>query len=145
MRTRPPSFRSSRQTVPANRRPRRFPPGCAPLRAQPLSAPSVDPLALAPVSSAARRRTGRAALSGRDRALALRAFLDPRPVRFYPARGVRYESQLAPPPHLTGLRIAALDSLSESNAELPPVVVASATAIMERIPDPALRPHGFTI
>ena len=38
-------------------------------------------------------------------------FLAPRPVRFYPARGVRYESHLAPPPHLVGLRVAALDAL----------------------------------
>ena len=32
-------------------------------------------------------------------------------VRFYPSRGVTYESHLAPPPHLVGLRIAALDAL----------------------------------
>ena len=49
----------------------------------------------------------------RDLALDLRAFRAPAPVRFYPARGVRYESHLAPPPHLVGLRIAALDSLLE--------------------------------
>ena len=35
----------------------------------------------------------------------------PRPVRFYPSRGVTYESHLAPPPHLVGLRVAALDAL----------------------------------
>ena len=35
----------------------------------------------------------------------------PRPVRFYPSRGVAYESHLAPPPHLVGLRVAALDAL----------------------------------
>src|SRR5256714_14083192 len=49
--------------------------------------------------------------SARDLAADLRGFLGPRPVRFYPARGVRYESHLAPPPHLVGLRIAALDAL----------------------------------
>ncbi len=49
--------------------------------------------------------------AARDLAADLRAFLAPRPVRFYPARGMRYESHLAPPPHLVGLRIAALDSL----------------------------------
>ena len=49
----------------------------------------------------------------RDLALDLRAYRAPAPVRFYPARGVRYESHLAPPPHLVGLRIAALDSLLE--------------------------------
>ena len=81
----------------------------------------------------------------RDLALDLRAFRAPAPVRFYPARGVRYESHLAPPPHLVGLRIAALDSLLEPPAGEAPVVVASAVALMERIPDPNLRPHGFTI
>ena len=67
-------------------------------------------------------------------------------MRFYPARGVRYESQLAPPPHLVGLRIAALDALLEAGrGASPPVVVASAVALMERIPDPELRPHGFAL
>src|SRR5215204_1589351 len=51
--------------------------------------------------------------SARDLAADLKAFLRPRPVRLYPARGVRYESHLAPPPHLVGLRIAALDELTE--------------------------------
>ena len=49
--------------------------------------------------------------SARDLAADLRAFLSPRPVRFYPARSIRYESHLAPPPHLVGLRVAALDAL----------------------------------
>src|SRR5215217_3991346 len=49
--------------------------------------------------------------SAHDLAADLRAFLDPRPVRLYPARGVRYESHLSPPPHLVGLRIGALDAL----------------------------------
>ena len=35
----------------------------------------------------------------------------PRRVRYYPSRGVAYESHLAPPPHLVGLRVAALDAL----------------------------------
>ena len=47
----------------------------------------------------------------RDLAADLRAWLKPRPVRFYPSRGVAYESHLAPPPHLVGLRVAALDAL----------------------------------
>src|SRR5205085_8323298 len=47
-----------------------------------------------------------------------------------------------PPPHLVGLRIAALDALlSGENA----VVVVSAVALSEKVPDPALRPHGFTL
>jgi transcription-repair coupling factor (superfamily II helicase) len=86
--------------------------------------------------------------AARDLTLDLRAFLSPRPVRFYPARGVRYESQLAPPPHLVGLRIAALDSLLDPAATErvePPIVVASAVALMEQVPDPELRPHGFRL
>src|SRR4051794_16493664 len=52
----------------------------------------------------------------RDLAADLRAWLDPRPVRFYPSRGVAYESHLAPPPHLVGLRVAALDALLDEGA-----------------------------
>jgi transcription-repair coupling factor (superfamily II helicase) len=80
--------------------------------------------------------------AARDLAADLKAFLSPRPVRLYPARGVRYESHLAPPPHLVGLRIAALDALVEGDGA---VVVASVTALSEKIPDPELRPHGFEI
>ena len=82
------------------------------------------------------------------RALAadLRAWLAPRPVRFYPSRGVTYESHLAPPPHLVGLRVAALDALMDPPADSePPVVVVSAVALSEKVPDPELRPHGFRI
>jgi transcription-repair coupling factor (superfamily II helicase) len=80
--------------------------------------------------------------SARDLAGALRAWLAPRTVRYYPSRGVTYESHLAPPPHLVGLRIAALDALlSGENA----VVVVSAVALSEKVPDPSLRPHGFTL
>ena len=82
----------------------------------------------------------------RDLAMDLQAFLRPRAVRLYPARGVRYESHLAPPPHLVGLRIAALDDLLEHSGDSDaPVVVASALALAEKVPDPALRPHGFTL
>src|SRR5947209_6342264 len=79
--------------------------------------------------------------AARDLAGGLRAWLEPRTVRYYPSRGVTYESHLAPPPHLTGLRIAALDALSETA----PVVVVSAIALSEKVPDPRLRPHGFTL
>jgi len=92
----------------------------------------------------------------RDLAADLTAWLAPRPVRFYPSRGVTYESHLAPPPHLVGLRVAALDALLDSAGEAEergpadsgrdgPVVVVSAVALSEKVPDPALRPHGFTI
>ncbi|MCK9250695.1 MAG: transcription-repair coupling factor [Solirubrobacteraceae bacterium] len=114
----------------------------------------------------------------RELARDLKAWLEPRPVRFYPSRGVAYESHLAPPPHLVGLRVAALDALvgyedpdapatdaatpvadrpdgpaapahrthrtPDEEAE-PPVVVVSAAALSEKVPDPELRPHGFTL
>ena len=70
--------------------------------------------------------------AARDLAGDLRAFLHPRPVKLYPARGVRYESHLAPPPHLVGLRVAALDSLlGEQREGCASVVVASAAALAE--------------
>ena len=80
--------------------------------------------------------------AARDLAGDLKAFLSPRRVRFYPARGMRYESHLAPPPHLVGLRIAALDALL---GEEPAVLVTSAVALAEKVPDPDLRPRGFEI
>jgi transcription-repair coupling factor (superfamily II helicase) len=101
--------------------------------------------------------------SARDLAADLRAWLRPRPVRFYPSRGVAYESHLTPPPHLVGLRVAALDALLDGTvaegdrrrrsssrlageADLEqPVVVVSAVALSEKVPDPKLRPHGFTL
>ncbi|MEA2129434.1 MAG: hypothetical protein QOJ85_2325, partial [Solirubrobacteraceae bacterium] len=104
----------------------------------------------------------------RDLAADLRAWLHPRPVRFYPSRGVAYESHLTPPPHLVGLRVAALDALLEDGArtqspsqhpggssdgggrqpadrEGAPVVVVSAVALSEKVPDPELRPRSFTL
>ena len=86
--------------------------------------------------------------SARDLATDLRQWLRPRTVRLYPSRGVTYESHLAPPAHLVGLRVAALDSLlghDPSKAEDAPVVVVSAVALSEKVPDPDLRPHGFAI
>src|SRR5439155_14577456 len=81
----------------------------------------------------------------RDLAHDLEAWLAPRPVRFYPSRGVAYESHLAPPPHLVGLRVAALDALLDAGASEPPVVVVSAAALSEKVPDPALRPASFVL
>ncbi len=86
--------------------------------------------------------------SARELAASLKTWLAPRPVRYYPTRGVTYESHLAPPPHLVGQRIAALDALlSDASAEdrRAPVVVVSAVALSEKVPDPSLRPHGFTL
>ncbi len=85
----------------------------------------------------------------RELAGSLRAWLAPRRVRYYPSRGVTYESHLAPPAHLTGQRIAALDALLDDAPATPsdgaPVVVVSAVALSEKVPDPSLRPHGFTL
>src|SRR3954454_19722870 len=82
----------------------------------------------------------------RGRAHGLEAWLAPRPVRFYPSRGVAYESHLVPPPHLVGLRVAALDALlASAEAVEAPVVVVSAAALSEKVPDPALRPSSFIL
>ncbi len=100
--------------------------------------------------------------AARELASDLRAWLHPRRVRYYPSRGVTYESHLTPPAHLIGLRVAALDSLlaprgpavrgdgalaglSPGVEPEPPVVVVSAVALSEKVPDPALRPRSFTL
>jgi transcription-repair coupling factor (superfamily II helicase) len=88
--------------------------------------------------------------AARDLASDLRAWLAPRRVRYYPSRGVTYESHLVPPPHLVGLRMAALDALlgadgDEGEEHGRPVVVVSAVALSEKVPDPALRPRSFTL
>jgi transcription-repair coupling factor (superfamily II helicase) len=83
--------------------------------------------------------------AARDLAAGLKAWLAPRSVRYYPSRGVAYESHLAPPPHLVGLRIAALDSLLEPAHDAAPVVVVSAVALSEKVPDRSMRPHGFEL
>jgi transcription-repair coupling factor (superfamily II helicase) len=81
-------------------------------------------------------------IGARDLARELRAYLAPRRVRYYPSRGTGYASHVAPPPHLVGLRIAALDALTDSD---PAVVVASSVALAEAVPDAVLRPAGFTL
>ncbi|TMK25095.1 MAG: transcription-repair coupling factor [Actinobacteria bacterium] len=107
--------------------------------------------ALAELDASARPRPVMAVVgddrAARDLAADLRAWLSPRPVRYYPSRGVAYESHLAPPPHLVGLRVAALDALLDParGGEEPPVVVVSAVALSEKVPDPALRPHSFKL
>jgi transcription-repair coupling factor (superfamily II helicase) len=96
--------------------------------------------------------------AARDLAGDLRAWLAPRRVRYYPSRGVAYESHLAPPPHLVGLRVAALDALlaagsadedpsqnGDPSQDGQPVVVVSAVALSEKVPDPELRPRSFTL
>src|SRR5262245_48448875 len=80
--------------------------------------------------------------SARDLAADLRAYLAPRRVRFYPSRGTGYASHITPPPHLVGLRIDSLDALG---GEADAIVVASATALAEAVPDASLRPAGFAL
>jgi transcription-repair coupling factor (superfamily II helicase) len=79
--------------------------------------------------------------SARDLAGDLKSFLSPRPVHIYPSRGTTFESHLDPPPHLAGLRIAAMNALADPSA----VVVASAIALAEKIPDPKLRPETLAL
>src|SRR4051794_28907473 len=107
------------------------------------------PLLLAAILEDERGLAGRPALlvspddrSARDLAADLRAYLAPRRVRLYPSRGTGFASHVSPPPHLVGLRIDALDALGR---EQDAVVVASATALAEAVPDAALRPAGFVI
>src|SRR3954467_11063038 len=79
--------------------------------------------------------------AARDLAGDLKAFLAPRRVHLYPSRGTTFESHLDPPPHLAGLRIAAMNALAEPSA----VVVASAIALAEKVPDPSLRPETLAL
>jgi transcription-repair coupling factor (superfamily II helicase) len=85
--------------------------------------------------------------SARDLAADLRSYLAPRRVHYYPSRGTGYASHVAAPPHLVGLRIAALDALlaGPGPGEEPPLIVASAIALAEAVPDASLRPAGFAI
>src|ERR1700761_8308288 len=76
--------------------------------------------------------------AARDLAGGLRTWLEPRSVRYYPSRGGTYESHLTPPPPLVGLRIAALDALLEppaDAAQTAPVIVVSAVALSEKVPE----------
>ncbi|HEX3295082.1 MAG TPA: transcription-repair coupling factor [Solirubrobacterales bacterium] len=79
--------------------------------------------------------------AARDLARDLKAFLALRPVHLYPSRGTTFESHLDPPPHLAGLRIAAMNALADPTA----VVVASAIALAEKVPDPSLRPETLAL
>ena len=85
--------------------------------------------------------------AARDLAADLRAWLAPRPVRYYPSRGVAYESHLTPPPHLVGLRVGragradgharGLRAAGRGHLARP--------RCREKVPDPKLRPHGFML
>src|SRR3954469_1878884 len=84
--------------------------------------------------------------AARDLAADWRPWLGPRRVPYSRSRGVASESHLTPPPHLVGLRVAALDALTDTpSGSEQPVVVISAVALSEKVPDPKLRPHGFML
>ncbi len=115
---------------------------------------SIRPYLLAALLESGDGLAGRPALvvaaddvGARDLARSLGAYVAPRRVRYYPSRGTGYESHLAPPPHLVGLRIGALDALTAdpSDDTEPAIVVASAVALAEAVPDASLRPEGFTL
>jgi transcription-repair coupling factor (superfamily II helicase) len=135
------------------------------------SSATLRPLLLATLLEDERGLAGRPVLlvgaddrSARDLAADLRAYLAPRRVRLYPSRGTGYASHVTPPPHLVGLRIDALEALSGARSERDSlmnsrtepdrvgvseggdaVVVASATALAEAVPDASLRPSGFSL
>ena len=115
--------------------------------------PAVRPALVAALFGPESPLLGRSALavlpddrSARTFANLLRAFTGSRPVHLYPSRGTGYDSQVSPPPHLTGMRIEAIDALSSgATGEVAPLVVASAVALAEAVPDASLRPSGFAI
>jgi transcription-repair coupling factor (superfamily II helicase) len=76
----------------------------------------------------------------RDLAEAAGWFLGPERVGLLPSRGVRWESGLAPPPHLVGERDRALDVLAEGG-----LVVVSASALVEGMPPPGARPSALQL
>jgi transcription-repair coupling factor (superfamily II helicase) len=76
----------------------------------------------------------------RDLAEAAGWFLGPERVGLLPSRGVRWESGLAPAPHLVGERARALDVLGAGG-----LVVVSAGALAEGIPPAAARPSPIDL
>src|SRR5215211_7044410 len=76
----------------------------------------------------------------RDLAEAAGWFLGTEHVGLLPSRGVRWESGLAPPPHLVGERDRALDVLARGG-----LVVVSASALVEGMPPPATRPSALPL
>src|SRR6266540_4309037 len=61
-------------------------------------------------------------------------------VALLPGRGVRWDSRLAPPPHLVGERARALDVLAAGG-----VVCASAAALAEGLPPAVMRPEPIAL
>ncbi|MEX2211157.1 MAG: transcription-repair coupling factor [Gaiellaceae bacterium] len=76
----------------------------------------------------------------RDAAEAAGWFLGDERVAYLPSRGVRWDSGLAPPPHLVGERARALDMLAAGG-----LVCVSAAALAEGMPPPAARPEPLRV
>ncbi|HEX6788531.1 MAG TPA: transcription-repair coupling factor [Gaiellaceae bacterium] len=76
----------------------------------------------------------------RDAAEAAAWFLGDDLVGYMPARGVRWDSGLEPPPHLVGERARALDVLARGG-----LVCASAHALSEAMPPPEARPAPIAL
>ena len=76
----------------------------------------------------------------RDVAEAMGWFLGEDRVAYLPSRGVRWDSGLAPPPHLVGERARALDVLAAGG-----VVSVSAAALAEGMPPAEVRPGPFRV
>jgi transcription-repair coupling factor (superfamily II helicase) len=76
----------------------------------------------------------------RDAAEAAAWFLGGKRVALLPSRGVRWGSGLEPPPHLVGERARALDILARGG-----LVCASAAALAEPMPPPAVRPEPLHV
>lgn len=81
--------------------------------------------------------------AARDLRSELATWLGSHGVRLFPSRGVAYEAHILPSPHLVGLRMAALRALLGGSDAT--VVVASAGALCERVPDPQLIPAGVRL
>jgi transcription-repair coupling factor (superfamily II helicase) len=111
------------------------------------SAARVSEPALPLVLAALREELGRPLVcvlpddtDARDAAEAAAWFLGPDDVALLPSRGVRWESGLAPAPHLVGERARALELLERGA-----LVCASAAALAERIPPRHARPRPIEL
>ncbi len=84
--------------------------------------------------------------AARDLAAALRAWLEPRdgPLLPEPGRHLRVAPGAAAAPRRAADR-RARRAARRAGLGAPPVVVVSAVALSEKVPDPALRPHGFAL
>jgi transcription-repair coupling factor (superfamily II helicase) len=112
---------------------------------------SARPFLIAALAHALELGQGAAALlvvvpddsAARDLRGELASWLGAGRVRLFPSRGVAYEAHILPSPHLVGLRMAALRALLLGSD--PALVVASAGALCERVPEAQLIPAGLRL